>query len=72
MDAGAPREFYGSHIAHRTLFWTIPAHRLQMLDIKGAAAAEVKQAGVFIEVRYAPVATKFGFVPKCRDGPTAT
>jgi hypothetical protein len=45
---------------HRTLFWHDPATRLQMVDLKGTAAAEVTAArcfsyeGAFIDVRYAP------------------
>lgn len=46
-----------------------------MLGLKASAAAEVTAAGclsyegAFIDVRHAPVATKFRFAPKCRDVP---
>ena len=43
----------------------------RLLDLKMAASAEVTAAGAFIDARYAPVATKFGPAPKCRDGPAA-
>jgi hypothetical protein len=40
-----------------------------MVGLNAAAAAAEVTAGVaFIDVRYAPVATKFRFVPKCCDG----